>query len=86
MAPPHIILSCKSPVIIDESTIEANDSDIFDINTEYILGSSTDIESKLQVEKWNDNNEMEDDNLEDCNLKDNWDRANIDTSWLLLRI
>lgn len=47
MAPSHIILPAKNSVEIDESTIETGGGDIFDINREYVLGSSTDIESEL---------------------------------------
>ena len=70
MAPPHIILPTKSFVEINESTIKVGDGGIFGINTKYVLGSDTDVESELQVDKGNDNSEMEDDDLEDCNLED----------------
>ena len=63
MAPLHIILPAKSPIEIDKSMIEASDGNIFDIDTEYILDSSTDIKNELQVDKRNDNIKMEDDDL-----------------------
>ena len=70
MAPPHTISPAKSPVEIDESTIEAGDGGTFGIDTEYVLGSGTDVESELQVDEGNDNSEMEDDDLEGCDLED----------------
>lgn len=70
MAPLHIILLAKSLVKIDKSTIEAGDGGIFSIDIEYILGSSTNIESELRVDEGNDNSEMQNNDLEDCNLED----------------
>lgn len=58
-------------VKIDKSIIEAGDSSISGINIKYVSGSNIDIESKLQVDKKNDNNEMKDNDLSNCNLKDN---------------
>lgn len=36
----------------------------FGIDTEYVLGSSTDVESEVQVYEGNDNSEMENNNLD----------------------
>ncbi|MCJ1343720.1 hypothetical protein MMC31_001916 [Peltigera leucophlebia] len=70
MAPPHTILPAEDPVEIDESTIEAGDGGTFGIDTEYVLGSGTDVESELQVDEGNDNSEMEDNDLEGYDLED----------------
>ena len=42
---------------------------IFDIDIEYLLGNGTNIESKLQVDKRNDNGKMEDNNIKGRSLK-----------------
>ncbi len=60
----------EDPVEIDESTIEAGDSGISGIDTEYVLGSDNDVESQGQVDKRNDNSEMEDNDLEGYDLED----------------
>ncbi|MCJ1343856.1 hypothetical protein MMC31_002053 [Peltigera leucophlebia] len=70
MAPPHTILPAKSPVEIDESTIEAGDGGTFGIDTEYVLARGTDVESELQIDEGNDNSEMEDNDLEGYDLED----------------
>ena len=69
MVPPNIIFLVKSLVEIDKSTIEAVDGSIFSIDTEYVLGNSTDIESNLLVDEKNNNSKIEDDDLKDCNLE-----------------
>lgn len=56
---PYIILPAKSLVKIDKNTIEADDHNTYGIDKEYILDSSTYVKSKLQVNKGNDNSEME---------------------------
>lgn len=56
----HTILLAKSLVKINKSTIEAGDGGIFCTDIEYVLGSSTDIESELQVDERNDNSKIED--------------------------
>ncbi len=60
----------EDPVEIDESTIETGDSGTSGIDTEYVLGSGTDVESEVQVDEENDNSEMEDNDLDDYELED----------------
>lgn len=48
--------------------IEANNGSISNIDTEYLLSSNTDIERKLQVNEVDDNSEIENNNLNGCNL------------------
>ena len=55
---------------IDESTIKAGNDSTSGINTEYVLSSSTDVESELQDDERNNNSEIEDNNLDDYNLDD----------------
>ena len=52
---------------LDKSTINSSTSGI---DTEYVLGSGTDVESELQVDEGNDNSEMEDNDLEDDELSE----------------
>ena len=47
MASPHTISLANSPVDIDKKMIKAGDGSIFGIDIEYILGSGTEVESKL---------------------------------------
>ena len=70
MAPPHTISPAKSPIEIDDNMIEIGDDGTFGIDTEYVLSSGIDVESELQVDEGNDNSEVEDDDLEGCNLED----------------
>ena len=59
----------EDPVEMDESTIDTGDSGTSGIDTEYVLGNGTDVESGVQVEnERNNNSEMEDN--DDCDLED----------------
>ena len=54
---------------INESTIDTGGSGTSSIDTEYVLGNGTDVESGVQVEnEGNNNSEMEDN--DDCDLED----------------
>ncbi len=56
----------EDPVEMDESTGGSGTSSI---DTEYVLGNGTDVESGVQVEnEGNNNSEMEDN--DDCDLED----------------
>lgn len=48
--------------------IEANDGSISNIDIEYLLSGNTDIEKKLQANEADDNSEIENNNLNGCNL------------------
>ena len=59
----------EDPVEIDESTIDTGDGGTSSIDTEYVLGNGTDVESGVQVDdEGNDNSEIKDN--DNCDLED----------------
>ena len=51
--------------------IETGDSSTPSIDIKYVLGNDTNIENELQIDKKNDNSEIDDNNLDSCNLDNN---------------
>lgn len=60
----------EDPIELDENTIEVGDGSTSGIDTEYVLGNSSDVKGEVQVDKGDDNSEMEDNSLDGYDLED----------------